>query len=587
MIARKETKMRGARFALMFAAPALLAAVACGADPVVGDGPDDSDAVVGTGGDGNPGTGATGNGGGGGGGNPGGSGGSGGSVRPPELPSACEGSKPGSRLLRRLTQLELMNTHASVFGDAAAAATARLPGDPIEKIRLSNDAALLSMNQDTAQAVLDRAEEIADLVTAQNTLQGQLSCAASSPDETCAGEFIRKYGESLFRKPLTQTEVDRYLGLHRSVSTASDFQAGLKWTLVALIQSPYAVYRSELGEGGKLTPYEIASELSYDYAGGPPSAELLALAVNGSLNDPEVRYQEAKKLLASESGLKVVLKFFEEWADYKTVLTAQRLDTTNQFEGVRQKMVRETEQFLQKLLYEKGGKLPDLLTANYTYADQQLASYYGFSGGGGDLSNATATEVQRSYGLGLFAQGSVTSGMASTTVTSPTKRGLLLLKRLFCETPGLPQAANIDLGTGDLEGNTTRERLERAHLGGPCAECHAAFDPLGFNFEHIDHVGRYREQEVNSKGTFPIDATAAVAKLGGVETDGQEELMLALAQSSEVLSCISGTMSRYVYGSAGSCRDPQARGRAMAGETSIVDYLAELAREPHFVERLP
>lgn len=584
MIATKEKAMRRSRFTLMFVVPALLAALACGADPVVGN-PDDSDAV-GAGGDGNPGTGSTGNTGGDGGGGGAGGNGSGGSVKPPELPSACAESKPGSRLLRRLTRQELLNTEAVVFGAVASGATTLLPGDPVDSIRLSNDASILTMNQDTAQAVLERAEEIADLLTAPSTLEGQLSCAGSSPDETCAGEFIRKYGDSLFRRPLTQADVERYIGLYRGVSAASDFRTGLKWALVALIQSPYAVYRSELGEGGKLTPYEIASELSYSYAASPPSAELLALAMNGSLNDPEVRFQEAKKLLATERGQGVIHRFFEEWLNYKTVLTVSRADS-GAFEPVRTKMVRETEAFVEKLLYEKGGKLTDLLTANFTVADQQLASYYGFPGGSGDLGSGSAGEVERSWGLGIFAQGSVTTSMASIAITSPTRRGLLLLRRLFCEVPGLPQGINFDLTVDSLQGNTTRERLENSHLAGPCAECHSSFDPLGFGFEHIDNIGRYREEEMTPNGSFPIDASASVAKLGGIEIDGQEQLMTALAESPEVLSCISGTMSRYLYGSAGSCRDPQARGRAMAGETSIVDYLAELAREPHFVERLP
>lgn len=574
-------RMRSA-WTMSLAIPALVATLACGAEPI-GDG--DGTGSVGTG-DGGTGTstGSTGNTGGSGPGNSGGSG-IGGSVKPPELPSDCEGSKPGSRLLRRLTRQELLNTEAAAFGATASGATTNLPGDPVDSIRLSNDASILTMNQDTTQAVLNRAEDVADLVTGASALPNNLPCSSSSPDATCAGEFIKKYGESLFRRPLEQADIDRYLALHQSVSSASDFATGLKWALVGLIQSPHAVYRSELGSNGKLTPYEVASELSYDYAASPPSAALLALAMDGSLDDPEVRYQEAKKLLASPQGLQVMRRFFEEWLTYKNVLTVSRANTPDNFESVRPKMVRETEQFLDKLLIEKSGKLSDLLTANYTYADAEVASYYGFPGGSGDLSNGTAAEVVREFGLGVFAQGSVTTAMASIAITSPTRRGLLLLRRLFCEVPEPPQGLNFDLTNDQVQGNTTRERLENSHLAGPCKECHADFDPLGFGFEHIDHVGRYREDEVTPNGPFPIDATAAVAKLGGITIDGQEQLMEALAESPEVLSCISGTMSRYVYGSSGTCRDPAARTRVMAGETSIVDYLAELAREPHFIER--
>lgn len=506
--------------------------------------------------------------------------------RPPEHPDSCEASVAGSRLLRRLTRRELTNTHLDIFGDAAANATTSLPGDAVDRIRLSNDSAILQMSQDVAIAVLDRAEEIASQVTSEDSLPNNLPCAASSPDEACATEFVRKYGDALFRRPLEQADIDRYLALHQSVSAAADFSTGLKWALVALIQSPHAVYRTELGAGGKLTPYEIASELSYSYSASPPSAELIAKALSGQLDDPEARYQEAKALLTTTPrGLDVMRQFFEEWLNYRDVLTVSRAETPDNFEQMRPKMVRETERFLEALLLENNGKLSELLTANYTVADQDLASYYGFAGGTGDILQDGGAQIERTFGLGVFAQGSVTATMSSITITSPTRRGLLLLRRLYCQVPGLPQAINFDLTADEVVGNTTRERLESSHLKDGCSSCHKLFDPLGFGFEHFDHVGRYREQEVTPNGSFPIDATATVALLDNLAIDGQEQLMTGLAADPAVLACVSGTMSRYVYGGQESCRDKVARTRVITGETSIVDYLAELASEPHFVER--
>lgn len=505
---------------------------------------------------------------------------------PPEHPDACEASVPGSRLLRRLTRRELTNTQLDIFGEAAASAATNLPGDAVDRIRLSNDSAILQMSQDVAIAVLDRAEEIATQVTSTSNLPSNLPCAEVNPDESCATEFVQKYGDALFRRPLTSADIERYLSLHRSVSAESDFSTGLKWTLVALIQSPHAVYRTELGEGGKLTPYEIASELSYSYAASPPSAELIAKALSGELDDPDARFQEARALLTSSPrGFDVMRQFFEEWLNYRDVLTVSRAETPDNFEQMRSKMVRETERFLEVLLLENNGKLGDLLTANYTVADQDLANYYGFSGGTGDILQDGGAQVERTFGLGVFAQGSVTATMSSITITSPTRRGLLLLRRLYCQVPGLPQAINFDLTADEVVGNTTRERLENSHLKDGCSSCHRIFDPLGFGFEHFDHVGRYREQEVTPNGSFPIDATATVALLDDLVIDGQEQLMTGLAADPEVLTCVSGTMSRYIYGGQESCRDKEARTRVIAGETSIVDYLAELAREPHFIER--
>ncbi len=510
--------------------------------------------------------------------------GSGGSVAP-EDPSACDASTAGRRLLRRLTRRELTNTQQDVFGEAASSAATNLPGDSVDRIRLSNDAAILQMNQDTALAVLERAEEIAAAVTAPDTLPSNLPCSTSSQDEACATEFIQKYGTALFRRPLASADVDRYLGLFRSVAGASDFNTGLKWSLVGLIQSPHAVYRTELGEDGQLTPYELASELSYNYSASPPSDALIARALSGELDDPDARYAEAKNLLSTPRGFEVVRQFFEEWLNYRDILTVSRANTPDNFEQMRSKMVLETERFLETLLFEKDGRLAELLTADYTIADQELASYYGFSGGSADMLQDGGAEVTRQYGLGLFAQGSVTGTMSSITITSPTRRGLLLLRRLFCEVPGLPQGINFDLTADEVAGNTTRERLESSHLSTSCAECHERFDPLGFAFEHFDHVGRHRDEEVTPNGSFPIDATATVHLLNDLPIDGQEELMTGLAEAPAVLSCVSGTMSNYIYGGQESCRDKVSRTRVISGETSIIDFLAELAREPHFVQR--
>ena len=513
--------------------------------------------------------------------------GSGGGVSdpPPDSPSACEASVPGSRLLRRLTRRELLNSQADVFAEAATGATSTLPGDSVDRLRLSNDSAILTMSQDAAQALLDRAEEIADAVTDPAALSNLFPCAASNPDDTCATEFINKYAQELFRRPVTAAETERYLALFQSISGTSDFNTGLKWALVGLIQSPLAVYRTELGEGGKLTPYEIAAELSYDYSASAPSAELVAKALAGELDDPDVRYQEAMKLLDTPRGREVLGQFFEEWLSYRDVLTVARSETPDNFETVRPKMVLETARFLDTLLFDKAGKLPDLLTANFTVADQELASYYGFSGGSADIAQDGGSEVQRDWGLGVFAQGSVTTSMASITITSPTRRGLLLLRRLYCKVPGPPQAINFDLTADQVVGNTTRERIETSHLDASCASCHADFDPLGFGFENIDHVGRYRTEEVTPNGSFPINATATVESLDDLFIDGQEELMVGLAADDEVLACVSSTMARYVYGGDGDCRAKDAQLRVMEGETSIVAYLAELSREPHFTQR--
>lgn len=503
----------------------------------------------------------------------------------PELPDACEASAPGEPMLRRLTQRELLNSEAAVFPEAVAQVTVELPPDLQGSVRLSNDSATLLMGSQLAEAVLERAERIADIVTSEQNLAANLPCAAQA-DVACATEFIDRYGSALFRRPLSDSERERYVAHFESVSGRSDFATGLKWTLVSLIQSPHAVYRSELGSGGQLTPYEIASELAYNYSASPPSAELLALAEAGNLADPDVRAQEAKRLLESPAGRGVIRQFFSEWLWLSQIGSVNRANVPDNFATIKSKMLLETERFVDQVLFTNQGTLAELLTANYTVADSDLSAYYGFSGGSGDLLSGGGVQVPRTHGVGIFAQGSVLTTMASVQITSPTRRGLLLLKRLYCEVPGAPEAVSFDLTRSDVVGNTTRERLENSHLtNGVCKGCHAAFDPLGFAFEHFDHIGRYRTEEQTANGAFPIDASVEVKKLDGQVVNGQEELMAALTNDNEVLSCISATLERYVYGGDGTCRAKDSRSRVMGGEVSVIDYLADLAREPHFTSR--
>lgn len=502
----------------------------------------------------------------------------------PESPSECAESVPGDRLLRRLTRRELLNTYQVVFPQMDAQATVELPVDAQGSIRLSNDAATLMMGSQMAEAVLKRAEQVAELVTSPEALSTILPCAPQA-DAACAGRWIERYGSQLFRRPLTDLEEGRYLALYTRVSGRSDFATGLKWVLVALMQSPNAVYRTELGQDGQLTPYELASELSYNYSAGPPSPELIDRAVNGVLSDPQARVEEAKQLLSSPGGKQVVHQFFSEWLSYDQAASANRANAPDNFPTIRSKMVLETQRFLEDVVFRRQGSFAALFTANTTVVDTDLAAYYGLSGGSGDLFTGGGSEAARSHGLGIFAQGSVLTSMASVQITSPTRRGLLLLKRLFCQVPGLPQAINFDLTRSELQGSTTREKLENSHLAPGCKSCHSRFDPLGFAFEHFDHVGRYRTEEKTPAGSFPIDASTTVALLDNRQVTGQEQLVTLLAEDPEVLSCVSGTLERYVYGSEGRCRAKVARTRAEKGEVSILEFLADLAQEPHVVSR--
>ena len=500
----------------------------------------------------------------------------------------CATSKVGPPLLRRLTQAEFQNTATDIFPQIVSGwAGVKIGTDAVSPLGFSNDAATLVVSSQTAQEILSTAEDVATRVTADGVLSAVLPCSATSADAACAAQFITQYGARLFRRPLNADESKRYNDYFASVTARSSFKLGIKWTLVALFQSPNAVYRSEIGVANGssyvLSQNEIATELGYTFGGSTPSADLLAKAAAGALATPASRLAEARNLLTTPGGKAAARELFREWAGY--ALVRARTKSNKDFSAsVAADMESETDQFIDDVVFSKGGGLKDLLTAPYTFVNASLAAFYGYGAPGADF-----TRVDRpvNWGIGLLAQGSMLAANAHADATSPTWRGLFVFSKLFCNTRPKPPPVVPSIAVPNPGVVTTRQRYEDAHTKSPaCSVCHTLWDPIGFGFEHFDEVGRYREQEV----TLPIDATGYVKDATGKQVltfDGAQDLATQLAGDPDVTDCVSGLMSEYVYAGGGgvSCLAETARTGLAKGQFGLVEYLAQLSTERQFSER--
>ncbi len=478
----------------------------------------------------------------------------------------CRSAEPAAPVLRRLTRRQLDYTLRDAFPEVARHWQGIAVGDVSSKLGFSNDASLLVVSPQLAGELQTSAEALADLAV-----------AAVAPCGSCARELVTRYGERLFRRPLTAAELDRYSALFNSVSATGSFQQALKWTLVALMQSPATLYRRELGE---LSSFDLASALSYTYADEPPDAELRALAERGELNVPEIRVREARRLLATERGHAVVQQFFREWLRFGSVQTSDR-PAIERFDAVRSKLLDEMMHFIDAVVYDDEGGLDRILTAPYTFADRELAEYYGSSASSDQLAQLPRKDGQ---GIGILAQGALLASAANVEATSPTHRGLLVHERLLCRSrptppPNVPPLGSTNPGTY----RTTRERYEIAHAQGFCMGCHEQFDPLGFAFEHFDQGGRYRADE----GGAPIDASGQVLARDRsllFAFDGAEALARGLAEQAEVADCVSGLAVAYAFGGA-RCVAEDARASFRTKNMGLLELLAQLAAAPSFAER--
>ena len=499
----------------------------------------------------------------------------------------CATSNVGPPMLRRLTQQEFQHTVSDIFPQIVSTwSGVKIGTDAVSSLGFSNDAATLVVGQQTAQEILSTAEDVATHVIDDSVLPAILPCATSAADATCAAQFISQYGARLFRRPLSADETKRYGDYFTSVSGASSFKLGIKWTLVALFQSANAVYRSELGvaNGGQyaLTQNEIATELGYNFGGSTPSADLLAKAAAGALATPDARLAEARNLLTTANGKEVVRELFREWSGYAVVQA--RTKTNTAFTGMANDMTSETQQFIDDVVFTHNGTLSDLLTAPYTFLNANLATYYGYG-----TQSAAFARVDRpaNWGIGLLAQGSLLAANAHADATSPTWRGLLVFQKMFCNTKPKPPPSVPSIAAPSPGVTTTRQRYETSHIANPsCSACHTRWDPIGFAFEHFDEIGRYRANE----GGLTIDTTGYVLDESGNKTltfDGATDLATQLAGDPAVTDCVSGLMSEYVYAGGGGvgCLAETARTALAKGQFGLLEYLAQLSTERQFSER--
>ncbi|MES1204649.1 MAG: DUF1588 domain-containing protein [Pseudomonadota bacterium] len=203
-------------------------------------------------------------------------------------------------------------------------------------------------------------------------------------------------------------------------------------------------------------------------------------------------------------------------------------------------MQLEFDQFVTTQLNGGDGTISSFMMGTSTNVPPALAPIYG-----ADLLPTGLDPKKRRGILSLPAVLTIHSG---ANHSGPVERGLLVRRQLLCQyVPGPPAAAvdritmNNPLNSTDTT-MTTRQKLEKVHLDEPsCKACHATFDPIGFGFEQMDGIGRFRTTE----NGMPIDSTGQLTNtmaLDGTSVDGAFEgpaqLSVMLAQSKLLEACM-------------------------------------------------
>lgn len=441
-----------------------------------------------------------------------------------------------------------------------------------------------------ADGLLTAAEEAARAAMSQ--LSRHVTC---SPGAACAQQFIARFGERAFRRPLTDSERARYQAFYTTVASEEGYTAGIQALITAMLQSPNFLYRSELGERTEeglyaLTDWEIASQLSYLFWGTMPDAELSAKARAGQLHTQEQIATQAKRLLASPRSRAVLDHFATQWLELHHLDHAEKDAALfpRYTPSLRAAMKAETLELFDHVVRRGGGRLNELFSANYSFVTPELASFYELPG---TPMGTTATGL-RQWGLsgtgrgGILTHGSLLASHATPQSSSPVRRGKLVRERLLCQPiPPPPPGLEVQLPPVDHR-LPNRQRFSEHSRNAACVSCHRLMDPIGFGFEQFDSVGRYRP----APGGQVVDASGEV--LSARTTQGRflgvDGLQGMLTESQDVQSCFSLQVLRFSYGVSGDedpCLNRQVAENFKEAQQSIPELWVSMTRLPRFTLR--
>jgi len=471
---------------------------------------------------------------------------------------ACEDG-PLPRRLRRLDHSEYQRTIEDLLGITTDHEETLAPDVAVDGFPNDVDALLLSgLLADQYRSAAEDMASVADI-------SGMLSCVPEEGAVTqCAAQTINDLGTRTFRRPLGADELTVYLELWAEVARDDGFFEGIRWVLTGMLQSPHFLYRSELGAsaGGEvyvLTDWEIASALSYLIWGTMPDDELFAAAAAGELNTADQIEAQADRLLADDRALETAADFVEIWLHLDRLATVSRVGMTWELQEAMREQTRETV----KTLASEGAPVSALVAGHQSHIPDALAEHYGLS-----ESGWVSLDGER-YG-GLLTHGSLLTVFALADGSSPVHRGVAVRERMLCEhLPPPPPNLDTSPPATDADG-TTREKYA-VHSSLPeCASCHEMIDPIGFGFEHYDHLGRYRTEEVGQ----PVDASGDV---DGRSFDGVADLSELLLDDARFRACFVETWRRWGQGTE-SCADDE-------GDVGILDPLRDLTARASFTQR--
>ena len=351
-------------------------------------------------------------------------------------------------------------------------------------------------------------------------------------------DAVIKFADGAYRRGVTDAEEAELRGLYRKLRAEElPHDQAIRLTLARVLVAPAFLYRAEKpGPGVKPGPVndsELATRLSYFLWSSMPDAELRAVAAGGKLRNPVVLAAQARRMLRDPRSRRLATEFACAWLhiydfDELSEKSERHFPT---FVGLRGAMYEESIRFFTDF-FQRDGSVLDILDADYTFLNADLAKHYGipdsiFHGSRRDEANASSdNDWRRVEGVKQFGRGGIL-GQATTLAkqsgasrTSPILRGNWLCEVLLGERLPRPPKDVPRLPEDEASEKLTVRELTDKHSSDPkCFVCHRRIDPYGYSLEAFDAIGRRRERDLGGRAI-----ATNVKTMDGAEFDGLEGL---------------------------------------------------------------
>lgn len=417
---------------------------------------------------------------------------------------------PGFEPMRRLTNKEYDNTIRDLLGVDLKPAQ-RFPSELTGASGFDNSANTLFLQPSLMERYIAAAERVVELALPiePKTAAHQRSrewVFVAKPGETisadqAAEQVLKRFLLRAYRRPPSQSELARTLDqYYHSRESGQGFEAAIKQVLQAVLISPKFLLRIEAGHDTdqpfRISPWELASRLSYFLWASMPDDELFDLASRKKLYETNVLTQQIQRMLADPKANTLGDVFAAQWLGFQHVGTRIWLDPIDNpwcTDTLMTAMRNESSMFFMSLLRDNQ-PIRRLIDADYTFVNQELATtLYGWDGIEGEqMRRVRFDDPNRG---GILGQGSILALTSNYKETSPVKRGNYILETVLGTPPPPPppNAGVLDEEVDNLKELSFRSKLEMHSRNETCHACHSRIDPLGFSLENFDYFGRWRD----------------------------------------------------------------------------------------------